>query len=191
MKLLIRHTVLLGLVIVSLASCVKKAEDDPLISLRSRKARLTGTWEVQQILVGDHDLLSYQATGVAEYCGDFAFVNEYVQTGFEMSFDKDGDHRSTVNFQNTIYDEGRCQYDTESGTTDLSGSWEFQDSKTVIGLDYNTPQGTIRQEAEIVRLSQKELVFKLQLILPLEVGTSIQTSGPSLFQAQFTLRKVD
>ena len=104
MKLSFRHIVLLGLVVTSLASCVKKAEDDPLLSLRSRKARLTGTWEVQQILVGDHDLVKYQATGIAENCADFAFTNEYDQSGFEMSFDKDGAHQSRVTFQNKVYD---------------------------------------------------------------------------------------
>lgn len=41
-KILIAHLFLF--ICISFSSCLKKGEDDPLISLRTRKARLTGEW---------------------------------------------------------------------------------------------------------------------------------------------------
>jgi hypothetical protein len=45
-KNILLFTLAAGL-LMTLPGCLKKGEDDPAISLRTRKARLTGTWKIQ------------------------------------------------------------------------------------------------------------------------------------------------
>jgi len=89
----------LTFLIVCAFSC-KKGENDPFISLRTRKARLSGEWH----LASGNLTLSYKKEGKNDYSENYNFMENYFTgvnsaTGekweghfkFQISFTKDGD----------------------------------------------------------------------------------------------------
>jgi hypothetical protein len=96
------------LVICNLQSC-SKYEDGPAISLKTKKARLVGKWDVVQI-------------GTQVYTSSGAYI-------VEMHFDKDGDARMVVGQNYTSY----YGYTYFYGDT-FVGSWEFGEHKRTLDL---------------------------------------------------------
>lgn len=91
--------IMLFLAVGSITSC-KKGEDDPAISLRSRKARFANTWT----------LVKYEKNGVQESMDDILLIYDT---------DKDGGLKETA--QGAIFGT--------TVQTIRNGSWEFVDDK--------------------------------------------------------------
>lgn len=133
MKKLI-YTVVLGAVLTGSLGC-KKGEDDPALSLRSRKARLTGEWKVSS----SNEVATYTSemgltsTATTTFDGTTE-TTDYVATGFEshstrqvtmdLTFEKDG----TYKMMRTEVEAG----ETYSETTE--GNWAFIGKSKKAGL---------------------------------------------------------
>jgi hypothetical protein len=71
--------IIIIIVVLSGLSC-KKYEDGPLISLRSKKARLLGKWKVVELLKDDENLTKFYQ----DSCGcDFEFVYDISQLNLD------------------------------------------------------------------------------------------------------------
>jgi hypothetical protein len=103
---------LVALIVMPAFQSCKKGENDPSISLRSRKARLTGDWKLSSGTVtnvdnGASQVLTYTDANVSASTGGSANYTE------EMSIVKDGTFKYTV---------------VNNGTNDvLEGQWYFMD----------------------------------------------------------------
>ena len=104
------------LIILTLISCFlfccSKYEDGPVISLRTKKARLTGTWEIAKI------------NGTAPASGE----------QWEFEFEKDGDYtevRTSIDSVFVGYNYEYVEwynyplYDIQILNTSTNGEWEF------------------------------------------------------------------
>ena len=117
---------LITFVLVCLSSCLKKGEDDPLISFRTRKTRLAGQWQLTSGSV-EYITVFIDSLGKNESKTTLVYTeNTYKKTteasGYQSSntgpfsytteFEKDGGYSSTTVTDNT--------------TTDVSeGTWNF------------------------------------------------------------------
>ena len=123
----------LGSSVLSLQSC-KKYEDGPLLSLRSKTARLTGEWEI---------------TGGDNY-------SPYVDIW--MEFEKDGDMTTKVN----VFYPGYSYYGYDyTYTSSIKGWWEWIHNKEGLEISRHTGDGTYIYtfEWDITRLTNKEFNF--------------------------------
>ncbi|MEN8957000.1 MAG: hypothetical protein ABF242_03560 [Flavobacteriales bacterium] len=160
--------IVLGVLIgLSILSC-RKGENDPFISLRSRKARITGTWNLSN---GSY---SYNSPGIynlkVEYDGDLA--TEYVNNNLSRTY------VYTVKFKiNKDYSFERVTI--ENGFEKIEkGNWFFNEksknldlkSKEAIILSFTsvessgvttTYSGANADEMLLIdRLKNDELIFK-------------------------------
>lgn len=120
----------LSLSIILLDSCFKKGEDDPWVSLRTRKDRVAGKWQVTSInkvdssSYGDGSQVNkwfYKLNG-SEYVDSYTFVfNNQVR---EIRVKKG---KRTIYYE---FDKNRNyrMYDyTDNDTTIMKGKWAFND----------------------------------------------------------------
>jgi len=119
--------VLLMLTLCIVAIQCKKGEDDPLISLRSRKARVCGDWSLTSGTMSQSSrygnivsstnmiMTQYAYSGTNTYVnGSFSQTTPYTGTyKYSITFDKDGSFSATE-----VYD-GEVQI--------TSGTWNFTD----------------------------------------------------------------
>lgn len=115
------------------ASC-GKYDEGPNFSLRSKKARLVGTWELEKLYING-TLQSFSA-------------NSY--TNLEIKKNKD-------TFTLNSFDALSGQYTVQFG------EWEFVEKKEVLRLKYFDGSGTTIvhiNDWEIKRLTNKELIFE-------------------------------
>lgn len=105
-------------------ACLKKGEDDPFLSLRSRKARVVGDWEI----------VSYKYNWNYNYTGSPSFSNSTVYTMNGSTYTDvttDGGGTSTTNgtitWKWTFEKNGTYEYtQTIDGQTETSkGTWNF------------------------------------------------------------------
>lgn len=113
--------------VVFLASC-GKYEDGPGFSLRSKKARIEGTWEVTEAFQGTTNITSSLTNGGT----------------VELIFDKDGVY--TYNYDYVVFGI------PASGT--LTGTWAFSDDKTSVVVTNGSGNS---DSSKILRLTNKEL----------------------------------
>ena len=105
----ISKNILLGAAVVTMLnfhSC-KKYEDGPAFSLRTKKSRLKGEWEVVEII----DNNGQKITGV----------------DVEMEFEKDGDFSTTFTYS----------YYGTTYTSKYDGEWEFSSDKEELEVTVN------------------------------------------------------
>lgn len=136
-------------VAITISGCFKKADDDPLISLRSRKARVDGEWKVASATQTE----IYTASGsggsyTKVYTGTgntYTFVSTVngvstKETGVvtqEWEFDKEGTYKTSDN--------------TDGVITTTEGRWNFTSS---IGETKNKSQIALSKETETNGASQ-------------------------------------
>lgn len=126
-----KNILLILAVLAALTSC-KKGDNDPFISLKSRKGRLSGDWKVINATYTLNDTLwVYDGTTLIKSL-DGAELNRITVT-HEISFTKSGDY--TVN-KSSIYPADFFAPNTNEITTNYleTGIWNFTggagDSKT-------------------------------------------------------------
>lgn len=118
---------LLFAALCGIATQCKKGEDDPLISLRSRKARVTGDWSLTSGTMSS----AYRSGNISStssvimtqnaYSSTYTYVNgSFSNTGsqagiykYTITFDKDGSFTSTEIFDTDV--------------VIVSGTWNFTD----------------------------------------------------------------
>lgn len=190
--------------IVVLSAC-KKGEDDKFLSLKSRKARLSGEWNVVSITgtskstdASGTDLVTYSyIDGVLTT----TFEGDVEQLGYKLvyNFDKKGTYKRIVQESGVGY----------SSNESSVGNWAFlgkskeaeRKNKEYISLFENSFQSSGTQglfsssskmlseidNLELVRLTNKEMVVRL-------VTNFTQTDGSinsDLTEITFTFEKVN
>ncbi|NCU04751.1 MAG: hypothetical protein GXC73_12265 [Chitinophagaceae bacterium] len=133
-RMLLRIWILFSLLIL-LDSCFKKGEDDPFVSLRTRKDRVAGKWKVSSIAgvdsssYGDGSQVNkwfYHLKG-GEYVDSYVFVFNYQVREIRVTKGK-----RTVYYE---FDKNRnySMYDyTDDDTTIMKGKWGFNDKSEYI-----------------------------------------------------------
>lgn len=119
---LVKAILFVSISCVFLTNC-KKGPDDPAVSLRSRKARVTGNWRLE----GGNVSLTYNPSGKSPYSQYFVFktgqfeMTETYQGGIPTIYI--GDYTLNLNF---IKDGKFDLTETISRrTTRVSGTWNF------------------------------------------------------------------
>ncbi|TAL63065.1 MAG: hypothetical protein EPN85_01025 [Bacteroidetes bacterium] len=155
-------------------SCLKKGEDDSSISLRSRKARVTGDWKVTSYTYTD----SYTSLGDI-YTSDFdmngsTYISTYtdpigttIDNGamtWEWNFKKDGTYKSTST------DDGDVS--TEDGTWNFTtgiGDLKNKSQITYWGKNYTSSGGTSSYTGhyvdiayDLIELREKKMVWNYE-----------------------------
>ena len=101
--------IFLSFALCCLSGCLKKGEDDPLISLRTRKARLTGQWYLTNGME-ESTSISVDSLGRHESKTTSVYTRDYYS--YSMEFKKDGGFSSE-------------KTDNSANTTVLNGTWNF------------------------------------------------------------------
>lgn len=125
--------------ILNFESC-KKYEDGPAFSLRSKKARLTGEWELVKI----------NGQSPEQYYGYSSFYS----LDIEWEFESDNDFKSTMSYS---YNNGSYSY---SYSYSYKGEWEWEDNKEAIEISLDGYSSS--DEYEIKRLTNKELTIEYE-----------------------------
>lgn len=119
-------SLLLGALIFSLAemSCTRKGEDDPLLSLRSRQARVVGKWKaVSGTALSDYNQFLY-SSGLWVYDGE----TEILTDGFRYVERNRIRYTTEVEFTRDNRFEWVIAHTDSNGINQravLSGSWDF------------------------------------------------------------------
>lgn len=165
MKKILFKVAILAVVISGIQSC-KKGEDDPFLSLRSRKARLSGEWKLTSYSYKEYTdgMENFSETYDGVYMHT---VNGYFPFSQEFEFKKDGSYEIK-----TVYD---------GYPSNEKGNWVFMgknkeadiEKKEYIFLDqtsYTDADATVTNSNFIVdngwvyhikKLSNKEIVFEI------------------------------
>ena len=120
--------IILGLTV--LPAC-KKYVDGPMISLRSKKARVTGDWKLESVTMTESG-----ASSGTDITGTYS-------SNFEWNIESD-------------YSFKMKSVGTGTLLTDISGTWKFGEDKDDI---YFTPSGGSESSYRITRLKNTELWF--------------------------------
>lgn len=143
MKKTIKNTAILAVASTSLLSTgCKKYEEGPGLSLKTKKARLVGDWDLKET--------------------DNERTQEFLKTNGEIifEFEKDGDvNVSTEGILNYSYGGWygySYSYSRDVDNNEL-GSWEFNDDKSDVEITYG---GNYTNSFEIIRLTNKELILE-------------------------------
>lgn len=133
----------------------RKGEEDPFISLRTRKARVTGVWTIKKqnleiSLINSNSSGSYINNTEMGIDGEKVSINSTISESYEFStsigkgdiatkitFDKDGNFKRTIRFKNitnnTNHQGGSYYYSNytsvsiENNTVVTTGTWNFLD----------------------------------------------------------------
>ena len=169
-----KNIILSFICLIAFVSSCSKYDDGPAFSLLTKTQRVTGTWDLKQVIVNGEVMTpndtytnTYDTycwnTGMS-YSYDLISSNSHETT---WEFDKDGDFSrldyytsnyqtldsfSCVNFQ--AYISNNTTNSTNS-TNSTYADWEFSSDKLELEIDY----GGTSQDFEITRLTNKEMTL--------------------------------
>jgi hypothetical protein len=186
MKKVIYYIVLSMVISIVMPAC-KKGEDDPFISLRSRKSRVAGEWKVESkedlknIMVSSPsqniDAVEKTSISGSSYSNVYTdAVGSNTKTGtvntYNMNFDKDGNFSSVFELQK-VNVLGTPPFETRETTVtriENSGTWNFLsnvgDAKNKEYLSLSTNKSTTTETITTVDPS-----------FPTQVSTSTTTES--------------
>ena len=161
--------VTLLVVLISILTSCKKYEEGPGFSLKTKKSRLVGKYEVTEYTVEGEDHLTYKfaenlncssgtVTGYNTY--NFSLIYNFKPSGaLEVLYSGDYNFIESIDTQTCV-----LTYYSESGSDIHEGSWEFGEDKEtlIIVLD------GVTEEYEIIELRDKQI----QLFVSPEIGES-------------------
>lgn len=142
--------VLITFLTIGIYSC-KKYEEGPALSLRTKKARVAGTWKVEKFI--DDNGIDRTTDWKNRYASE------------KIEFGKDGSYNGS--FINTVVYGGQ--------TKETAGTWEFDDKKTLLlwpaPINPVSTPGTIStggstdnmSDFKILKLSNKEIWIRSDL----------------------------
>lgn len=174
------YTCCVAIVLAGLFGC-KKGEDDPFLSLKSRKSRLTGEWKVSQMTSKEAEQNTFFLTSSgtnSTYDGttlttteEHGGVSETYSSNFsqEFTFEKDGTYKMVI----TETEDGESYTETTEGNWIFLGKNKNADlkNKEAISLSqtkFSTSDGEFESSGGsfqnyntliISQLKNKELVF--------------------------------
>lgn len=180
--------------VISLSGCLKKGDDDPLISLRSRKARVAGDWKVVSVSQTE----TYTATGsggsytdVYTSTGDsYTYVSTVngvstTETGkstVSWTFEKDGTY-SRTNTTDGVETKSTGRWNFTSGVGDTKNKSQITISEETVTTNgtQSTYSGNVVDEVyDITELRNKNMVLYSH-------NTSKDASGTSDVEAKIEL----
>lgn len=147
------------------SSCLKKGEEDPFISLRTRKVRITGEWKVTKYIVNGTDALNYSSSSTyySSSCQSNYTITSSSASTMKMEFEKDDDFEMFYTYSSSSkYDyvsEIYCSDYTSQGFTyngTSFGKWEFDDGKKELEITVDSQ----RQTYDIIKLSNSEMILE-------------------------------
>ncbi len=188
MRLIISSIVLAALLVTQF-SCTRKGEDDPLVSLRTRKARLTGKWKMTR---GEgNSAMTYQYGHSASWT--YANGTEVYINSSDGSVRGEQYYTCTVEFKTDYTFEWRMQRDGAPDEGVMKGTWDFMAGndydkrKTKIVLNPESVTGTwpfgsclpfpqcqLRPIFTILELRNSALVLYREYELPAQITASSQ-----------------
>lgn len=140
--------VLMGIVIILpfvTTSCFKKGEEDPFVSIYTRKARITGKWNVSEMeskiryISGDIQTLYETMVNGLNWKQDVTDIGTNIKVTHTgkvlegrnwMQFDKDGKVTSVYEYEYTVIDQTNEEDENPPQTIykikeELKGTWNF------------------------------------------------------------------
>jgi hypothetical protein len=182
------------------AGC-KKGDDDPAISLRSRKARLTGVWtltDANYTVAGKNTTTTYQfdaKTGIMTQTfsgGSFSYSNNYTYSR-TLTINKDYTYKD-VEVQNgnyTVTTEGYWFFAPKNKDIDVRNKERVVFQKTKVTVDnkgnvsYNTYAGTSNSQTDIIDLKElrnKKITINLDYTHSDDDGLVSTITGTETFE---------
>lgn len=188
-------TLLLGIALLSAStvSCVKKGEEDPILSFRSRTARLMGNWDVKSIQISPLvDLTEYWVPGVSESC-QMEFANHHLLKEHTLDFSNDGSVRVRIMAFENIFLSDSCFYEDVETNIDQLEKWAFNEDETKLLVSNDNGADLTRDEYVITRLSNEEMILTFDVVLNFILdadGGILQFDAPQTYQASMKLEKI-
>ena len=184
----------LGMLAVSSVSCVKKGEEDPIISFRSRTSRLMGQWDVQQIKISEFvDLMDYAVPGESKNCQK-EFVNTTSIDDMLLNFRENGEVDVMRKSEARLFNQDSCAYQAFTSDLDQLEAWSFNEDETKLLISNDNGQNLTHQEYEIVGLSNNEMTLSFDVVLNLLLdadGNILHYDAPQVYTATMVLEKLD
>lgn len=153
---------LVCLTVAAVMPSCKKGEDDPFLSLRSRKSRVAGDWTVESKSDTRTDLTSGSTTTItingSDYTrttnGTFSSTTKGTIGAFTYTFEKDGKWNSVYELTtvNTSGSGGSATTVTTTNRIESSGIWNFLGK---IGEAKNKENMSVSKTLEITRTTTK------------------------------------
>ncbi len=194
--------ILLLLIAGTLTSC-KKGAEDPFLSLRTRKARLTGVWNLSS---ADYSKKTKNSTETYNFDKETGIMTYSYKTGTIISYTKNYKYSRvlTINKDNTFTDVETIT-DNGTETTTKKGYWNFapankdldvKNKERVIfqisridvndhgDVSYEIYDGATNSVVNIIDLSQlsnKQITVKLDYTKTDEDGLKTSTTGTETF----------
>ncbi|MFL2585074.1 MAG: hypothetical protein ACJ0QO_00230 [Parvicellaceae bacterium] len=137
-----------AITVLNFQSC-SKYEDGPTFSLRTKKGRLVGNWEV--VKIGGQNPETYLSNSLGGSGYSLALSN----VSIEWEFENDGDIDQKISFDLTYSYYGTSY--TYSQNYDLSGEWEWENNKEEVEIEMNIGYGSWSSDYEILKLTNQEL----------------------------------
>lgn len=158
--------ILIALYGFTFSGCFKKGDEDPFFSLRTRKARLIGEWDITEWKVDGVSILSEtdSYTGYNSFCNSNYTDTETISNTSSFEFEKDGDlewfisfnEKETLDYTNNSICADENYSDNYSETT--LGEWEFEgNGKDELELKFTSFGNSAIWEFEIIGLSNSKL----------------------------------
>lgn len=162
-------TAMMAILITCLLSIgCKKYEDGPGLSLRSKKERLTGKWEVVSLTENGNDVLFYSESDVMT-CKSGSSVY-YTETEsykpYYFEFIKDGTFKELMTYTGTWLDYSQsfnaCKaiYESETMKEEVRGKWDFSNDMEYVIVNYDDIGYTIKFKILELRDSNIKLEMK-------------------------------
>lgn len=179
------------LCLVLFVSTCKKGEDDPFVSLKTRKARMEGDWRFVsgKLVIGTTDLSSwarynevYEFTGSGYEVTSTGAVNAVVSKGtfiLGLSIDKDGHFSGEEIFDGKIF-QAEGNWDFNSGISSKKSKSEINFtitnvSKGVSGGYHLFNQSSTNFSYSIKELRSNRLVLKIDKLIYEDINGAKQT----------------
>ena len=150
--------------LITFTGC-SKYEEGPGISLRTKKSRVVGNWQVTTLKINGADYLNQTYSDVF-YCSSGSSFT-YTNTGniqIDWTFSKDGGSTSVANTASHALDyvssDAQCSavYTDSNDSTSDTSTWEFASDKEDLKFTYS--DGT-SETWNIIELRENEMKLKL------------------------------
>ncbi|MCC7301187.1 MAG: DUF5004 domain-containing protein [Bacteroidia bacterium] len=161
---------------VTFNSCTKKGENDPFLSLRSRKARVVGEWKMTDYKATDTDAsgTTTVTSNGSTYTVTSPFGNMSGTISWEYAFDKDGTYTySSVEDGNS--ESGKGMWNFTSGIGELKRKSQlttYETSSTNAGGTSTWTGNYVDRAVDLLELRSKKMVWYYKV-------TSVNSSGQS------------
>ena len=156
------NKVLLGItlvIILNFNSC-KKYEENPSFVILPKNSRLIGEWEI--IRIDGESVETYFNNLYSGNTYNGALLN-FIKINWIWDFEKDQDLDQDIQFiysyTNTNY-YGNTNSFTDTVSQKISMTWEWEDHKREIEIEQSNYYQTIRNDYEILKLTNSEMKLK-------------------------------